>query len=40
MAENLGNLDFKLSDAELAAIGKLKRPNGCIVRPPQAPKWD
>jgi diketogulonate reductase-like aldo/keto reductase len=40
LAENLGSLDFKLSDAEMAAIGKLKRPDGRIVSPPQAPKWD
>jgi 2,5-diketo-D-gluconate reductase B len=40
IAENLGSLDFKLSDAEMAAIGKLKRPDGRIVSPPQAPKWD
>ena len=40
LAENLGSLDFKLTDAEMAEIGNLKRPDGRIVSPPQAPKWD
>jgi diketogulonate reductase-like aldo/keto reductase len=40
LAENLGSLDFKLSDAEMAEIAKLKRPDSRIVSPPQAPKWD
>jgi len=40
LAENLGSLDFKLTDAEMAAIGALKRPNSRIVSPPQAPAWD
>jgi 2,5-diketo-D-gluconate reductase B len=40
LAENLGSLDFKLSEAEMAEIGKLRRPNSRIVSPPQAPKWD
>ena len=40
LAENLGSLGFKLSDAEMAEIGKLKRPDARIVSPPQAPKWD
>jgi 2,5-diketo-D-gluconate reductase B len=40
LAENLGSLDLKLSDAEMAEIGKLKRPDSRIVSPPQAPKWD
>jgi 2,5-diketo-D-gluconate reductase B len=40
LAENLGSLDFKLSDAEMAEIGKLKRSDSRIVSPPQAPKWD
>jgi 2,5-diketo-D-gluconate reductase B len=40
LAENLASLDFKLSDAEMADIGKLKRPDSRIVSPPQAPKWD
>jgi diketogulonate reductase-like aldo/keto reductase len=33
--------DFKLTDAEMAEIATLKRPDGRIVSPsPQAPKWD
>jgi diketogulonate reductase-like aldo/keto reductase len=40
LAENLGSLEFKLTDAEMVAIGKLKRPDSRIVSPPQAPKWD
>jgi 2,5-diketo-D-gluconate reductase B len=40
LAENLGSLDFKLSDAEMAEIANLKRPESRIVSPPQAPKWD
>jgi diketogulonate reductase-like aldo/keto reductase len=40
LAENLGSLDFKLSDAEMAEIAKLTRPDSRIVSPPQAPKWD
>jgi 2,5-diketo-D-gluconate reductase B len=40
LPENLGSLDFKLSEPEMAEIGKLKRPDSRIVSPPQAPKWD
>jgi 2,5-diketo-D-gluconate reductase B len=40
IAENLGSLDFTLSDGEMAEIGGLKRPDGRIVSPPQAPQWD
>jgi len=40
LAENLASLDFKLTDAEMAEIGKLKRPDARIVSPPQAPTWD
>jgi len=40
LAENLGSLDFHLTDAEIAEIGALKRPDGRIVSPPHAPKWD
>jgi diketogulonate reductase-like aldo/keto reductase len=40
LAENLGSLDFKLSEAEMAEIAKLQRPDSRIVSPPQAPKWD
>jgi 2,5-diketo-D-gluconate reductase B len=40
LAENLGSLDFTLSEAEMAEIAKLKRQDSRIVSPPQAPKWD
>ena len=40
LAENLGSLDFKLSDAEMAEIAMLARPASRIVSPPQAPQWD
>jgi 2,5-diketo-D-gluconate reductase B len=39
-AANLAVLDFALSDADMAEIGKLKRPDGRVVNPPHAPKWD
>jgi diketogulonate reductase-like aldo/keto reductase len=40
LSENLGSLDFTLSAAEMAELGKLTRPDSRIVSPPQAPKWD
>jgi 2,5-diketo-D-gluconate reductase B len=40
LAENLGSVEFALSDAEMGEIEKLKRPNSRIVSPPQAPQWD
>ena len=40
MAANLAAADFTLSDAEMAEIGKLKRPDGRVVNPPHAPQWD
>ena len=40
LSENLGSLDFALSAAEMAELGKLTRPDSRIVSPPQAPKWD
>jgi 2,5-diketo-D-gluconate reductase B len=40
LAENLGSLDFQLSDVEMREIDKLRRPDGRIVSPPQAPQWD
>ena len=40
LAENLGSLDFKLTDAEMAEIAMLTRPGSRIVSPPQAPQWD
>jgi diketogulonate reductase-like aldo/keto reductase len=40
LAANLAVFDFKLSDAEMAEIGRLKQPGGRVVNPPHAPKWD
>lgn len=40
IAENFDVFDFSLSDAEMAAISALKKPDGRIVSPPFAPKWD
>jgi diketogulonate reductase-like aldo/keto reductase len=40
LAENLAVFDFTLSDAEMAEIAKLRRPDGRVVNPPHAPKWD
>jgi diketogulonate reductase-like aldo/keto reductase len=40
LVENLGSLDFELSNAEMTEIAALKRPDSRIVSPPQAPKWD
>lgn len=40
LAENLASLEFTLSDADMAEIDKLKRPDSRVVNPPQAPKWD
>jgi diketogulonate reductase-like aldo/keto reductase len=40
MAANLAAADFALSDAEMAEIGRLKRPDGRVVNPPHAPQWD
>jgi 2,5-diketo-D-gluconate reductase B len=40
LIENLAIFDFKLSDAEMAEIARLKRPDGRVVNPPHAPKWD
>ena len=39
-AENFAVLDFALSAAEMAEIATLKRPDGRVVNPPHAPKWD
>jgi 2,5-diketo-D-gluconate reductase B len=38
--ENFEVLDFSLTPAEMDEIAKLKRPDGRVVNPPQAPKWD
>jgi diketogulonate reductase-like aldo/keto reductase len=40
LSENLALFDFALSDAEMAEIAKLKRPDGRVVNPAHAPKWD
>lgn len=40
LAANLAVFDFKLSDAEMAEIGKLKQAGARVVDPPHAPKWD
>lgn len=40
IAENINIFDFALSDAEMAAITALKRPDGRVVNPAFAPVWD
>jgi 2,5-diketo-D-gluconate reductase B len=40
LKENLAVFDFALSAAEMAEIGRLKRPDGRLVNPAHAPKWD
>ena len=40
LAADVAVFDFKLSDADMAAIAALKRPDGRVVNPPHAPKWD
>jgi 2,5-diketo-D-gluconate reductase B len=40
LAANLAVFDFALSKAEMAEIGRLKRPDGRVVNPPHAPEWD
>lgn len=40
IAENLDVFDFTLTDAEMAAITALKRPDGRVVNPAFAPEWD
>lgn len=40
LMQNLNVFDFALSEAEMAEIAGLRRPDGRIVNPPQAPKWD
>jgi 2,5-diketo-D-gluconate reductase B len=40
LKENLAVFDFTLSDAEMAEISALKRPDGRVVNPAHAPKWD
>ena len=38
--ENFEVLDFTLSAAEMGEIAGLKRADGRVVNPPQAPQWD
>ncbi len=40
LKENLAVFDFALTAAEMAEIGRLNRPDGRLVNPPHAPKWD
>jgi 2,5-diketo-D-gluconate reductase B len=40
LAANLALWDFALSDAEMAEIGGLARPDGRVVNPAHAPQWD
>jgi diketogulonate reductase-like aldo/keto reductase len=40
IAENLAVFDFALSDAEMAQLSALARPNGRVVNPGIAPDWD
>jgi diketogulonate reductase-like aldo/keto reductase len=40
LAANLEVFDFKLSDAEMAEVGKLKQAGMRVVNPPHAPRWD
>jgi 2,5-diketo-D-gluconate reductase B len=40
LASNLAVFDFTLSDAEMGEIGRLKQPDGRVVNPPHAPRWD
>jgi 2,5-diketo-D-gluconate reductase B len=40
LAENLDIFGFALTDIEMSQIAKLARPDGRLVSPPHAPKWD
>jgi 2,5-diketo-D-gluconate reductase B len=40
IAANLAIFDFALGEAEMAEIATLRRPDGRVVNPPHAPKWD
>jgi 2,5-diketo-D-gluconate reductase B len=40
LQDNLAATEFKLSDAEMAEIAKLARPDGRVVNPAHAPQWD
>jgi len=40
LAANLAIFDFTLRPAELGGIDGLKKPDGRVVNPPHAPRWD
>jgi 2,5-diketo-D-gluconate reductase B len=40
LAANLAIFDFVLGPAEMAEIGRLRKPDGRVVNPPHAPRWD
>jgi 2,5-diketo-D-gluconate reductase B len=40
LEQNLAVFDFTLTEAEMNEIAGLARPNGRVVNPPHAPKWD
>jgi 2,5-diketo-D-gluconate reductase B len=40
LSENLAVFDFNLSKADMKDIAGLARPDGRVVNPPHAPKWD
>jgi 2,5-diketo-D-gluconate reductase B len=40
LKENMAVFDFTLTDAEMAQIAALKQPDGRVVNPAHAPKWD
>ena len=40
LATNLTVFDFKLSDAEMTEIARLKQTHLRVVDPPHAPQWD
>jgi diketogulonate reductase-like aldo/keto reductase len=40
LKENVDVFDFVLSDAEMAEITALKKPDSRVVNPPHAPQWD
>jgi diketogulonate reductase-like aldo/keto reductase len=40
LKENLAVFDFTLAPAEMSEIGALARPDGRVVNPAHAPKWD
>jgi diketogulonate reductase-like aldo/keto reductase len=40
LTENFEIFDFELSDAEMAAIRALARPDGRVVTAAWAPEWD